>query len=226
MAWGFGATHGDVDTEGGLADTLQNIIGFRLRENSATEEETQGLLGKTSRQLQNVVGSAGDALGLGSGGRVSVWVEIASISKTQWLGFAVCLILGCLSMVSALAMLPLLILVPQKFAVTFTFGSLCFLGSFIFLRGFAQLANHLTDKTRRPHTLAYFGSMIATISASLWMRSSVLTLATACAQIWCLLWFFLSYIPGGTMAMQYVQGFLCGCCRVVCFESCFVRKGK
>merc|ERR1719356_756531 len=94
------------------------------------------------------------------------------------------------------ASLPLIIIMPHKFAFVFTGGSLCFLGSFSALRGTGALISHLTAPDRLMLSFGYVGSMVGTLWASMWYRSTLLTMVFCSIQIVELLWFFASYIPG------------------------------
>merc|ERR1719282_478934 len=106
------------------------------------EEETQGLLGYAQQSMQNVAERAGSAagnmagnMGANFGGKMGAAIEVASIGRQRWLGFAVLLMIGCALMSISFACLPLIVLAPHKFAFVFTSGSLCFLGAFSVLRG-------------------------------------------------------------------------------------------
>merc|ERR1719433_767114 len=160
-----------------------------------TEEETQGLLGLAQQGLQNVTEKAGGAVGRNLSGSLGMAAQVAAIGQQQWIMFAVLLAFGCLLMASAIGFLPLIVLAPHKFASVFTTGSLCFLGSFAALKGIGPFVAHLTSSERLPLSAAYFGSMLATLWASLWYRSSLLTMVFSGIQISQLLWFFVSYIP-------------------------------
>eukprot|EP00434_Breviolum_minutum_P046173 symbB.v1.2.041607.t1/scaffold8398.1/size6515/2 len=67
--------------------------------------------------------------------------------------------------------------------------------------------------------------MLGTLWASMWYRSGMLTIAFSIAQISSLLWFFVSYIPGGSYAMSLVCDFLRGTLRHVCCSLC-ASKGS
>lgn len=179
----------------------------------ACEEETQGLLGMAQGGLQNMAEKAGDTLGFGTA------MQVAVISKQQWFNFGVLLLLGCLLMSFSLASFPLLFLAPQKFATMFTLGSLLILSSFGALKGWSNFVSHLTSKERMPFSAAYFGSMLATCWASLWYRSSILTIVFSVVQVTQLLWFFVSYIPGGSSVLSVVCDTLKKACCGLCFKS-------
>lgn len=153
---------------------------------------------------------------------MGVAVQAASIGRQQWICFFVLLLIGCLLMCISFASLPLIVLAPHKFAGVFTMGSLCFLGSFSALKGFGSFVAHLTSKDRLTLSAGYIGSMAGTLWASLWYRSTLLTIAFTVVQVSQLLWFFVSYIPGGSA----VLGFLCDSCSQALRRACCGCCGK
>merc|ERR1740130_485840 len=105
---------------------------------------------------------------------------------------------------------------PQKFAMIFTTGSVCILGGLCSLKGTAEFSAHCLSPQRRPLSAAYIGSMAGTLWACLWHRSALMTIACVVIQIGALVWFFVSYIPGGTSVLQFFSNMLCGLARRVC----------
>merc|ERR1740117_1219519 len=112
---------------------------------------------------------------------------------------------GILLMAGSFSALPLILIAPHKFASVFTMGSLCILGSFAALKGFDALFSHLFSKVRLTFSLGYTGSIAGTIWASMWYQSTLLTMVFCGLQISGLVWFFVSYIPGGTMVLGWLQ---------------------
>mmetsp|Transcript_32056 Transcript_32056/g.48338 ORF Transcript_32056/g.48338 Transcript_32056/m.48338 type:complete len:210 (+) Transcript_32056:74-703(+) len=180
---------------------------------TASEEETQGLLSMAEKGLRSVA----DATGSTMGGSMNAAMQMAMIPKERWLAFAVLLLLGCLCMAGAFVSLPLLVLMPHEFARLFTGGSLFIMLAFGALRGYSELVAHLLSKERALLSFCYFGSVAGTLWASYWETSSILTLVFSCIQMSQLLWFAVSYIPGGTAGMTMLcntlRGFLTGCFR-------------
>mmetsp|Transcript_67616 Transcript_67616/g.213960 ORF Transcript_67616/g.213960 Transcript_67616/m.213960 type:complete len:241 (+) Transcript_67616:57-779(+) len=203
-----------VGRSGSPLAMLGSWLGRAEDQGPACEEETQRLLGLAQGGLQSVAEKAGGAIGLGTA------MQAATIGRQQWINFAVLLLLGLLLMSISTASFPLIVLAPHKFAGMFTTGSLCILGSFAALRGFGNFAVHLTSPERLPFSAAYLGSMVGTIWASLWARSALLTIVFSAVQISQLLWFFVSYIPGGSS----VLGFVCDALKQACCGCC-CRKG-
>jgi hypothetical protein len=104
----------------------------------------------------------------------------------------------------SLTFLPLLALAPRKFATLFTVGSLLILSSFSVLRGHAAFLSHLTSSERLPFSVGYLTSLVGTLYASMWSQSYMLTIIFSGAQIVGLLYFIVSYFPGGAQVLTFV----------------------
>ncbi|CAE7493825.1 sft2 [Symbiodinium necroappetens] len=185
---------------------------------------SKGLLAYANYAKQSMKGVA-ERAGGAVGGHVGFAMQAATISTQAWVSFFVLLALGSLLMAASFASLPMLVLAPQKFATVFTTGSACILGALCSLKGVQSFFAHLTSRERLPLSVGYLGSMVGTIWASMWYRSTVLTMAFSVAQISGLLWFFVSYIPGGSYSMGLVCDFLKGAVRHVCCGQC-ANKGS
>ncbi|CAG2221515.1 unnamed protein product [Mytilus edulis] len=129
---------------------------------------------------------------------------LPSLTKKQRiLGFILCLLMGTFCFSLASLYIPLLILKARKFAVLYTLGSLFIISSFSLLWGPMNHFKHLFSVERLPFTTAYFGSMLATLYFSLWLRSTVFTVIFAVIQILALVWYIVSYIPGGQTGLKF-----------------------
>ncbi|XP_015754573.1 PREDICTED: protein transport protein SFT2-like isoform X1 [Acropora digitifera] len=98
---------------------------------------------------------------------------------------------------------PFLLLKARKFVLLYTMGSLLTIGSFSLLWGPVNHVKHLCSFGRLPFTAAYFGSMFATLYMAIIVKSTVLTAVCAVLQIIALIWYFVSYIPGGSTGMKF-----------------------
>lgn len=94
---------------------------------------------------------------------------------------------------------------PRKFAALWTLGSLLFVISFGVLQGPASYLLHLISAERLPFSLAYFGSMIATMVFSLGMKSTLLTIIAVIVQILAAIWYTVSYFPMGTQSLKFAS---------------------
>ncbi|CAI2177498.1 1154_t:CDS:2 [Funneliformis geosporum] len=70
---------------------------------------------------------------------------------------------GVLCLLIAFLTLPILALKPRKFAVVYTMGSLLIISSFALLHGPLTHLKHILSRERLPFTVAYLGSLIATL---------------------------------------------------------------
>ena len=128
-----------------------------------------------------------------------------SLSKKQRIfGFLTSLGLGVFFFSFATVYVPVIVLKARKFALLFSLGSLFTLGSFSFLWGPWNHIKHLFGKERLPFTSVYFGTLAATLYFALGLQSYLLTTMAAVCQVLALLWFVISYIPGGKYGLQYL----------------------
>lgn len=126
-------------------------------------------------------------------------------SSTQLAYFAAFLGSGVIFLVLAFTIfLPVIMLAPSKFAICFTIGSVLVLSAFVSLRGWRHQLTHMFSADRLLFTLAYAGSMAGTLYAALSLHSYVLSLVFCTAQVVALLYYTLSYFPGGVHGLKYV----------------------
>jgi hypothetical protein len=70
---------------------------------------------------------------------------------------------------------------------------------------------HLLGKERLPFTLIYLSSLGLTLYFAMGLQSAILTPIAACAQVVALVWFVVSYIPGGQTGLRLVVELWCWC---------------
>lgn len=186
------------------------------------EEETQGLLIKSADSLRSLAEQAGAKIG----GHTGAALQAATISQDRWMLFFVLLALGSMLMFLSYLALPMIVLAPHKFALVFTGGTLCFFGAMTALKGVKHFVQHLMSEHRRALTASYVASMFATLWASLYAHSAMLTMIFSGLQILQLVWFLVAYIPGGTTALGYVQGLVIDNIRNCCCSCCCFAKGS
>ncbi|XP_075211029.1 uncharacterized protein LOC142318331 [Lycorma delicatula] len=117
-------------------------------------------------------------------------------------GFCLCICMGGFCFTLSAMYIPVLLLKARKFALLFTMGSLFFMCSFSFLWGPLEHIKHLFSKERLLFTLCYLSSLFATLYFALIPRSTPLTLLFGVAQVISLLWFIVSYLPGGQTGLK------------------------
>uniref|UniRef100_A0A914D1B0 Vesicle transport protein n=1 Tax=Acrobeloides nanus TaxID=290746 RepID=A0A914D1B0_9BILA len=110
----------------------------------------------------------------------------------------------------AAMLIPVLILQTRRFAALNTLGSISLLISFGFLWGPVPYVKVLFSPQRRVVTAAYVISVMITLYTSLWLQSTVFTLISAIFEAFALLWFIMSYIPGGDRGMRYMTSMFSG----------------
>jgi hypothetical protein len=103
--------------------------------------------------------------------------------------------------------LPMMAVRPQKFALSFTCGSLTFMGSFGIMKGPAEHLKSMLQPDRLLFTFIYLGSMLLTLYCTFHYGGAsgyVLVLASSVVQLVALLWYLISFLPGGTAGLHYV----------------------
>ncbi|KAL1115834.1 hypothetical protein AAG570_006124 [Ranatra chinensis] len=118
-------------------------------------------------------------------------------------GFCICVFMGLFCFTLAAMYLPVLLLKARKFALLYTMGSLFLICSFSFLWGPLHHVRHLLSRERLAFTSCYAGSLCATLYFALYQQSTPLTILFAVIQIIALLWFLVSYIPGGHTGLMF-----------------------
>ena len=101
--------------------------------------------------------------------------------------------------------LPAAALAPAKFAVPFTLGSLLNLGALAALRGVRGQMEHMAAPERLPLSALYCGSMLLTIWATFVMHSYILCVLASLVQLAALLFYSVSYFPGGVAGAKLVS---------------------
>jgi hypothetical protein len=123
---------------------------------------------------------------------------------------------------------------PQKFAISFTVGSLTFMGSFGILRGPVEHVQSMIQPDRLYFTFLYLASMFLTLYFTFSFGGAsgyVLVMVASVGQLVCLLWYLISFLPGGTSGLQYVFAAMvhllrpvlvaCAKLQALCLAKCF-----
>lgn len=124
--------------------------------------------------------------------------------KQRILGFLICIFGGLFCFSFAAALLPVLVVSSRKFALLFTMGSLFFIISFSLLKGPVVHLKSLATPEKLPFTCAYFGSLVLTLYTAMVLQSYFLTVFSSLMQCAALLYFFMSYIPGGVKSLTFM----------------------
>mmetsp|Transcript_30240 Transcript_30240/g.49965 ORF Transcript_30240/g.49965 Transcript_30240/m.49965 type:complete len:233 (+) Transcript_30240:164-862(+) len=103
--------------------------------------------------------------------------------------------------------LPMVAIRPQKFALCFSFGSLTFMASFGVLKGPMAHLKGMLSADRIVFTTIYIGSMLATLYFTFHAGGAsgyVLVMGASAAQLVALLWYLISFLPGGSSGLSIV----------------------
>ncbi|GAA6001649.1 Sft2p [Rhodotorula paludigena] len=133
--------------------------------------------------------------------------EEAYFALSRWerfLGFLCCIggAAACFAVAFFIG-LPMLALKPRKFAVAFSLGSILFMTGFAVLQGPVAHIKHIFGTERLPFTAAYFGSLFLTLFFALVKHSYLATLVCGAIQCVALVFYFVSYFPGGFQTLSF-----------------------
>ena len=118
--------------------------------------------------------------------------------KTRIIGFILSFIIGIFMMISSISQLLTLALGGQRyFAIWYTCGNTVCLSSTFFLMGPKRQCENMMKPERKLTTLILFGSMIACLIMAIIGISKIIILVAIAVQFMSLVWYVLSYIPGG-----------------------------
>ncbi|KAF3173131.1 protein transport protein sft2 [Orbilia oligospora] len=123
----------------------------------------------------------------------------------RMLGFAICNLGAAVCFVICFFLFPAFIFKIPKFAALWTVGSLLFLSSWAILYGPVNYARHLLSSERLPFTGIYFGSIALTLYFALGLHSALLTIISMVIQLCSLLWYLVSYFPGGSSGLRFAS---------------------
>lgn len=135
------------------------------------------------------------------------YTSCASMTYEQRMyGFAFCALFG----IFCSALSSVFWTRPTKFATLYSMGNLLSLASTGFLTGFGRQLKNMFHGTRFVATCVYLGALIMTLVAAVELQSFPLTMLFLCIQ-WCaLVWYCLSYIPGGRAMLKTCMRACCG----------------
>ena len=212
-----------MNSRGGIADDLKAYLSkssskipssSSSRENLVPSEQTSGIRSWFSQKFSRSSTPSSPSESSTSASS-TYWFPSSSSSngnneddsswlsrKQRILGFVLCLIGGVVCFGMASLYLPVLLLKARKFALLFSLGSLFVISSFSFLWGFAEHMKHLFSRERFPFTSVYFTTLFLTIYFALGLRSTLLTIISSIFQVLALMWYIISYLPGGQRGLS------------------------
>jgi len=196
---------------GSLRDFVQTNKDKSSSMTSLLSTASSGISSKWTKFTSHEPGSASQNETLDGADASDGWFSKAkedpclpSLSKKQRIiGFMGCLVLGLFCFGMSSLYIPVLVFKARKFALLYSMGSMFFILSFAALWGPVNHLKHLFSGDRLPFTIIYFCTIFATLYFSLWKRSYVFTIICAIIQILALVWYIVSYIPGGQTGLKF-----------------------
>lgn len=135
--------------------------------------------------------------------------EMSQLTYQQRLaGFGLTLGMGLLFIFLALLMTPMIVVTSKKFAYFMTVGGLFCVCSTMFLVGCAQQMRVMFQESRFQAACIYVGSAILTLLSALWLKSSILCIVFACAQVAAILWYALSFVPYARHVVSLLSSYI------------------
>lgn len=136
------------------------------------------------------------------------WFKLSNFEKI--VGFAMCLGGSILCFVISFFMFPVLALKPRKFGVLWSLGSVLFVLSFGILQGPRKYTSHLLSSSRIGFTAVFFGSVLATLYASIILKSTILAIIMAIVELFSILYYTVSYFPFGAQTLTFFTSYIVG----------------
>ncbi|GMR36965.1 hypothetical protein PMAYCL1PPCAC_07160, partial [Pristionchus mayeri] len=155
---------------------------------------------------RGVLPNAKNRKGTSSGGSwFSSDSSVFGLSRTQRLfGFFLFLVGAAFCFATSAFLLPVLLIQTRKFAALNTLGSAMLLASFVFIWGPLTYLSMLFDPSRRLVSVCYLSSVFATLYSSLWLKSYIFTIVASAFQLFSLVWFIMSSVPGGERGLRFM----------------------
>ncbi|KAJ2716862.1 protein transport protein sft2 [Coemansia spiralis] len=178
---------------------------------SSLRDGASSLVSTTGSTLSGFAGGGSDANGMSTDQRE--WFDLTLMQR--WVGFGGCAVLALFCFMMAIMSLPMMVLSPQKFATAFSLGGLATIAGIALLRGPRAHTRHLLSRDRLLFTVSYFGSVLSTLFFSAIAHSYLGTLLSVIVQIVALVWYVVSYFPGGTAGLQSTTRSLAGGARTL-----------
>lgn len=124
--------------------------------------------------------------------------------------------------------IPTLAVKPQKFALSFTCGSLMFMGSFGILKGPEEHLRSMFAPDRMLFTTIYMGSMFVTLYLTCTkggVKGYTLVMTASGVQLIALLWYLVSFLPGGTAGLAVISRVICTMLQPI-LKGCLKMQAK
>lgn len=130
--------------------------------------------------------------------------------KQRLIAFGVTFTIGTVCSLLSSMFVPLMMVRPARFAVPYSVGNLCSIGSTMFLLGPVSQLKKMFHESRRAATAVYLATMLGTVAAAVVTGRVLPVLLLTVAQTLAMLWYSLSYIPGGrALVKRFGWAFFC-----------------
>ncbi|GMH32778.1 hypothetical protein BSKO_00612 [Bryopsis sp. KO-2023] len=201
----FGASQDDGPSESVLAEWNKYSGEGDIEAGTGGAESSTGLGGSVKDVLKGSFNKMTSGLSTVSSSATTAVQNVPS--RQQWYYFAAFLTGGLVMLFLAFSVaLPIIVLSPSKFAFSFTLGSVLIMSAFTVLKGWKQQMKHMISKERIPFSAGYVGSMLGTLYAAVVMKSYLFSLICSGLQVVALLYYLMSYFPGGSDGVKFVLG--------------------
>ena len=189
-------------------------FGTSMSSTAKTAMEQAKVAGEKTKEVatsaaQATTAKIGDARGT---------IEAMTMSREVLTQFLLLFIVGALICTLSLNFLPIIVLAPQKFALLFAVGSSMMMASFSVIKGCKDFMEHMMQKEKLPYSGAYACGMVGVLWASLLHPplAYIWILVFSTMQVVSLVYFLVSYIPGGKRALTFVGRACFNGCRKLC----------
>uniref|UniRef100_A0A383W8P8 Vesicle transport protein n=1 Tax=Tetradesmus obliquus TaxID=3088 RepID=A0A383W8P8_TETOB len=120
--------------------------------------------------------------------------------RQRAIGFGITFGLGILF--SFLSLMFLWTLQVTKFAVLYSIGSVLSMGSTMFLMGPGKQCKNMVQPHRALATFVYLASIAGTLAVAFTIGSAILVIFLLIIQFMAMIWYCVTYIPGGQEFMK------------------------
>ena len=187
----------------GAAETLGDKAKHAAQAAKAKASVAADRMEAGAARVAGGLASAGSALRDGVSDGLA---RVQALTQERLLAFFMLAIAAALMLALAfLVGLPAAPLAPSKFAIPFTLGSLFNIGALAALRGVSGQVKHMTASDRLPVSLVYVSSMFATLYATFVLHSYVLCVVLSIVQLIALVYYTVSYFPGGMAGFRLIS---------------------
>ncbi|KAK7299905.1 hypothetical protein RJT34_10734 [Clitoria ternatea] len=178
-------------------DSSNSLIAFDLESAVRSANDTvTGTFNVVSKGVRDIPGNFQSATSSVPSGKALVYFALFLASGVFFIFIAFALFL------------PVMVIMPQKFAICFTLGCGFIIGSFFALKGPKNQLAHMLSRERLPFTVGFICSMVGTIYVSMVRHSYVLSVVFSAVQVLSLVYYSISYFPGGSVGMRFLTASL------------------